>query len=70
MARQIVIALCALLAVEYVAAIGRNPTAVEQNACRVKWSEQLNEVKKVYKDERARVVAYNVSNMFANFNKL
>ncbi len=42
-------------------AIGRNPAAVEHNACRVKWAEQLNEVKRVYQDERARIYAFNVS---------
>lgn len=51
---------CVYLA-QHCAAIGRNPTAVEHNACRVKWAEQVNEVKRVYKDERARVSAYNVS---------
>lgn len=44
---------------ELVAAIGRAPTAVEHNACRVKWAEQVNEVKRVYKDERASVRAFN-----------
>lgn len=42
-------------------AIGRNPTAVEHNACRVKWAEHVNEVKRTFKDDRARVVAVNVS---------
>ena len=54
-----VILMCAL--VHQASAIGRNPTAVEHNACRVKWSEQVNEVKRVYKDDRAAVRAYNVS---------
>nr|XP_027195108.1 uncharacterized protein LOC113789734 [Dermatophagoides pteronyssinus] len=40
-------------------AVGRNPTPVEHNACRVKWSEHVNEVKRTYKDDRARVVAVN-----------
>ncbi|OTF75126.1 hypothetical protein BLA29_012816 [Euroglyphus maynei] len=40
-------------------AIGRNPTAVEHNACRVKWAEHVNEVKRTFKDDRARVVAVN-----------
>ncbi|KPM09756.1 hypothetical protein QR98_0083010 [Sarcoptes scabiei] len=40
-------------------AVGRNPTSVEHNACRVHWSEHLTEVKKTYKDERVRIVAYN-----------
>ena len=49
-------------------AIGRNPTPVEHNACRVKWSEHVNEVKRTYKDDRARVVAINVSgNLFVFF---
>lgn len=42
-------------------AIGRNPTTVEHNACRVKWAEQMNEVKRVYKDAGATIRAFNVS---------
>ena len=55
----LVVLLCALLDLSW--AVGRNPTAVEHNACRVKWAEQVNEVKRVYKDERAVVRAFNVS---------
>lgn len=49
---------------ELAVAIGRNPTPVEHNACRVKWAEQVNEVKRVYKDDRATVRAFNVSTSF------
>jgi hypothetical protein len=42
-------------------AIGRNPTTVEHNACRVKYAEYLTQVKVVYKDNGARVIAFNVS---------
>lgn len=42
-------------------AVGRNPTAVEHNACRVKWSEHVNEIKKQYKDDRTTIRAINVS---------
>ena len=60
--KTILFASAAFFAMLYLAsAVGRNPTAVEHNACRVKWSEQVNMVKATYKDDRARVVAFNVS---------
>lgn len=54
--------ICALFSFVSVSdAIGRNPTTVEHNACVVKYAEYLTQVKQVYKDTGARVIAFNVS---------
>jgi len=44
-------------------AVGRNPTQVEHNACRFHYAEYLTQVKNVYKDTGARVIAFNVSSI-------
>ncbi|KAI2797136.1 hypothetical protein BLOT_011113 [Blomia tropicalis] len=55
----IVVSLALFVYLDSVSAIGRNPTSVEHNACRMKWAEQVNEVKRIYRDNNARVVAFN-----------
>ncbi|KAJ6216079.1 hypothetical protein RDWZM_010579 [Blomia tropicalis] len=39
----IVVSLALFVYLDSVSAIGRNPTSVEHNACRMKWAEQVNE---------------------------
>ena len=42
-------------------AVGRNPTGIEHNACKVQYSTQVKAVKEAYKDNHVYVEAFNVS---------
>lgn len=64
---QLIFVLIILSLIGWSLAVGRNPTAVEHNACRVKWSEHVNEIKKQYKDDRTTIRAINVSFCFFIF---